>query len=214
LSSPDDFIQSEFENWLATNRDYDLSIVAEGYGVDTQGFNPDLATTLFKEAIDDLVADGTYTMGTASDPLVIDLQFTIQSGSAAQTAYAEFMKEELARIFSYEDTNGDVLAYVNVEIDPVEFPDNYYTRILVGATDIGMGGIAGSALDAAGFLDIFADDNRGYFTMDWGIDTSSATIEVTRTNANGDEITELWSFNAIQKALTGTVQVVNGEEAN
>jgi len=214
LTSPDVFIQSEFETWLVGNRDLNASIVAEGYGVDTQGFNPDLATTLFKEAIDDLVADGTYTMGTASDPLVIDLQFTIQSGSAAQTAYAEFMKEELARIFSYEDTNGDVLAYVNVEIDPVEFPDNYYTRILVGATDIGMGGIAGSALDAAGFLDIFADDNRGYFTMDWGIDTSSATIEVTRTNANGDEITELWSFNAIQKALTGTVQVVNGEEAN
>jgi len=208
----DDYDETAFQTWLEDNRDPEATVVGEGLGMDTLGYNPDLATRIFEDAIEDLTSDGTYDMGTADEPLVIPIQFTIQAGSSAQSSYAEFLKDEFQRIFSYEDDNGDVLAYVDIEIDPVEFPDNYYTRILVGATDMGQGGISGSTLDAASFLDVFADDNRGGFTMDWGIDTSTANIEVTYVNRSGVEVTELWSYNALVTALNGTAQVQDGEE--
>ncbi|MFP4078220.1 MAG: ABC transporter substrate-binding protein, partial [Candidatus Izemoplasmataceae bacterium] len=213
LDSEDDFDQDDFDDWLDENRDPDASIVGEGLGTDTLGYNPDLARAIFRDAMDDLVDDGEYELGTPDDPLEIELQFTIQSGSSAQTAYAEFMKDELEEIFDYQNDDGETLAYVTLDIDPVEFPDNYYTRILVGQTDMGMGGISGSTLDAASFLDVFCDDNRGGFTMDWGIDTSSANIEVTYENETGTEVTELWSYNALVSALNQTTRVSNGEEA-
>lgn len=208
----EDWEEDEFDNWYEDNGESDLSMVAEGMSTDTYGYNPDLSTAIFEDAMDDLVDEGVYELGTPDDPLEIELQFTIQSGSSGQTNYAEFLKEELEDIFEYENDDGETLAYVTLDIDPVEFPDNYEKRLDIGETDIGQGGISGSTLDAASFLENFTDDNRGGFTLDWGIDTSSANIEVTRENRSGEEVTELWSFNALTSALGGEVEVEDGEE--
>ena len=59
-----------------------------------------------------------------------------------------------------------------------------------GATDLGLGGISGSLLNAPSFLDVFSDDNRGGFTLSWGIDTSTANIVVGYDNLDGDYVYE------------------------
>ncbi|MGE4572108.1 MAG: hypothetical protein AB7E09_05120, partial [Candidatus Izemoplasmatales bacterium] len=82
--------------------------------------------------------------------------------------------------------------------------------------------ISGSTLDAASFLDVFADDNRGGFTLNWGIDTSTAEIPVKYVTRDYDEFGnlldthyhhEMWSFNAINSVLNGQKYIIDGEES-
>ncbi len=171
------------------------------------GFSSDLATGIFKAVIDEL---DNIDEGTEQNPNIIEWRFTIQSGSEGLVAYAEFVRDQFEEYFYHDEKH----IGITIDIDPVQFPDNYFDRILIGNTDMGMGGISGSTLDAASFLDVFADDVRGGFTMDWGIDTSTANIPVTYTPIGEDEpITQMWSFNALVAALNGTAYVVGGEEA-
>ena len=59
---------------------------------------------------------------------------------------------------------------------------------------------------------MFSDDNRGGFTLNWGIDTSTANIEVEYVNLAGVQVKELWSFNAIVAALSKKTYVKDGVE--
>lgn len=184
--------------------DYPYTWVGRGFTPSTQGYNPDLARAIFVDIIDEMVEAGIYEPG---DTIVLDLG--IQSGSEGIMAYAEYVKSDFERIFYH--LSHDI--GVTVDISTHQFPDNYYLRSLIGVGDLNMGGIQGSTLDAASFLDVFADDNRGGFTMDWGIDTSTAEIEVTYENFEGEVVTEMWSFNALVRALNGTAYVLGGEES-
>ncbi|MCK7489043.1 MAG: hypothetical protein MZU79_01445 [Anaerotruncus sp.] len=78
--------------------------------------------------------------------------------------------------------------------------------------DLGIGGISGSLLDAPSFLDVFCDDNRGGFTLNWGIDTSTPNIPVAYNNLDGIPVFERRSYNAIVEALTGRIYVRDGVE--
>ena len=57
----------------------------------------------------------------------------------------------------YEALLVDDENFVNVDIiiQDVAFPGNYYDYMLVANTDLGIGGISGSLLDAPGFLDTY-----------------------------------------------------------
>ncbi len=195
------------DDWYAKElfeEDYPYTWVGRGMSPTTQGFNPDLARAIFYDIIEEMVAEGYYEEG---DTIVLDLG--IQSGSEGIMAYAEYVKSEFERIFYHLSLD----IGVTVDISTHQFPDNYYLRSLIGIGDLNMGGIQGSTLDAASFLGVFADDNRGGFTMDWGIDTSKAEIELTYTNFEGEEVTEMWSYNALHRALNGTAYVLGGEES-
>lgn len=183
--------------------------LADRYSVDTFGYNEDLAISLFETAVNELVADGMLTLGTSANPLVIELDLSIQAGSTSQAQLAEFIKNTIESTFNTVD--GLVF---DITIDPVTFPGNYYDRTIPGRYDLGTGGISGSTLDAASFLEVFASDNRGGFTLDWGFDTSIADIPVTYTRPDGTEVeNEYWSFDAIVSVLNGPVTVANGVEA-
>ena len=93
----------------------------------------------------------------------------------------------------------------------VEFPGNYYDYILPANTDLGIGGISGSLLDAPDFMQVFRDDNFGGFTMDWGIETTTANIVVSYHNLDGEIVNETWSFNALVSALNGLEFVRDGQ---
>ena len=105
--------------------------------------------------------------------------------------------------------------YVKVELTGVakDFPDIYYDYMMVGEFDLSIGGISGSTLDAASFLDTYSSDNRGGFTLNWGIDTSTANIEVVFNDFEGNRHRELWSFDAIGSVLNGELYVSSGAEA-
>lgn len=182
----------------------------------TQSYDADYATILFEGVVADLVADGTYDAGTADDPNIIELQFTYQSGSEALDAFAQFLDQAYAEIL-YDDTHH---IGIELDLDPMPFPDNYFERIIIGNTDLGMGGIAGGTLDAANFLFQYTEDNQGGFTLDWGIDTTTPNVVVTYDEYDedgnvieGETKEELWSFNALVAALNGPVYLQGGVPA-
>ncbi|MBG0763090.1 InlB B-repeat-containing protein, partial [Acholeplasma laidlawii] len=181
--------------------------VLDQFGGETAGYVPDAAVALFKSAVAQAIADGHYAKGTSANYTTISLRLTwASSGNInAQTFVAELKRQ-------YEALLVDDVNFVTVEIDVVDvpFPDNYYTYMMLANTDLGIAGISGSLLDAPGFLDVFRDDNYDGFTLDWGIDTSSANIDVTYVGINGVEVTERWSANALINALNRKTYVKDG----
>jgi ABC-type oligopeptide transport system substrate-binding subunit len=169
----------------------------------TFGYNLDAAKAYYEQALDTLVAEGVYAAG---DEIVFEFYFF--SGSETQELLGAYLKKAMEEAFQSEKHN------INVTVEPIakDFPGIYYDHMMVGEFDTSVGGISGSSLDAASFLDTYCSDNRGYFTLNWGIDTTQAEIEVAYTNDAGELVKELWSFDAITSVLVGEVEVADGVE--
>ena len=183
--------------------------VVSRFGGNSNGYFPDAAFDLFQEAVAEAIADGFYVKGTASNYTTISLTLTYASSgnTAAQAMVAEIEKQ-------YEALLVDDVNFVKVDIivNDVAFPGNYYDYMLVANTDLGIGGISGSLLNAPGFLDTFSDDNRSGFTLNWGIDTTTANIPVSYVNLDGEVVYETWGYNALVEALVGKIYVRDGVE--
>jgi ABC-type oligopeptide transport system substrate-binding subunit len=183
--------------------------VITNFGGDSSGYFPDAALDLFKEAVAEAIADGFYSKGTASAYTVIELGLTYASSgnTAAQAMVAEIEKQYEALLVDDEN-----FVRIDIIVADVAFPGNYYDYMLVANTDLGIGGISGSLLDAPGFLDTYSDDNRGGFTLNWGIDTTTANIPVSYVNLDGETVYETWGYNALIEAMVGKVYVRDGVE--
>ena len=179
------------------------------YAGESFGYFPDAAVALFKAAVAQGIADGYYSAGTAEAPTEIELVLTYASSgnTGAQAMVAEIKQQ-------YESLLVDDVNHVQVivTINDVAFPDNYYNFMMIANTDLGIGGISGSLLDAPSFLDVYNDNNKSGFTLNWGIDTHTPNIEVTYENLDGDTITEIWAYNALVEAINGKVYIMDGIE--
>ena len=182
--------------------------VGEGLSPSTHGFNFDASVAYYKLAIAALVADGTYVAGTEAAPLEIELAFHIFSGSESQELMGAYIKT------AFEEAFQDDVNHVNIIINVIakDFPGIYYNYMMIGEFDLSIGGISGSQLDAASFLDTYSSDNRSGFTLNWGIDTSKADVEVIYYDVAGNRLREMWSFDAISSVLVGEVYVADGTE--
>jgi ABC-type oligopeptide transport system substrate-binding subunit len=197
------------ESGVPFRQSKEAKLYEEGLSVETNGFNKAAATSFFKAAVTESINEGFYVRGTPNAPTVIEIQVIIQAASDTQLVMFQYLKQ------AYEETFVDDVNNVRVLLNPLfaVFPDNYYAHLLIGQFDIGVGGISGSALDAAGFLEVYASDNRGGFTFTWGYDTNIPEIEVTYT-LGGNKVTEMWSFDAIEAALVGPAKIFNGAKVN
>jgi ABC-type oligopeptide transport system substrate-binding subunit len=169
----------------------------------TNGYNLDAARAYYEKALDTLVAEGVYAPGDE-----ITFEFYFFSGSEAQELLGAYLKDAFEEAFQSEKHNINV----KVEALPKDFPGIYYDHMMIGEFDTAVGGISGSRLDAASFLDTYSSDNRSGFTLNWGIDTTKADITVAYTNDAGELVKELWSFDAITSVLVGEVEVIDGAE--
>jgi ABC-type oligopeptide transport system substrate-binding subunit len=183
--------------------------VVSRFGGESNGYFPDAALDLFKQAVAKGIEDGHYTAGTAEEYTEIELSLTYASSgnTAAQAMIAELVQQ-------YETLLVDNEKFVRIKIvvADVEFPFNYYDYMMKAATDLGIGGISGSLLDAPGFLDVFADDNRGGFNLNWGKDSTTANIPVSYKSLSGEVVYETWGYNALVEALNGKTYIRDGQE--
>lgn len=169
----------------------------------TYGYNYDAARAYFEKAIDELVANGTYSSG---DEIVFEFYYF--TGDEALVLLGSYIKDTFEEAFISEKHN------ISVKVEPIakDFPSIYYDHMMVGEFDTSIGIIVGSQLDAASALTFYNSDNRSGFTLNWGIDTSLPEITVAYENDQGEFVKELWSFDAITSVLSGEVVVVNGAE--
>lgn len=169
----------------------------------TNGYNVDAASAYYEKALDTLVAEGVYAAGDE-----ITMEFYYFSGSETQELLATYLKDAFEEAFQSEKHN----ISFTLDIQAKDFPGIYYDHMMIGEFDTAVGGISGSTLDAASFLDTYSSDNRSGFTLNWGVDTTQADITVAYTNDDGQLVKELWSFDAIYSALNGEIEVLDGME--
>jgi hypothetical protein len=183
--------------------------VYDKYAGSSHGYVPDAAKDLFKDAVAKAIADGHYQRGTADNYTVIE--FKLIYASSDSTAFQAYIQNVMEQ---YEALLVDDVNYVRVTFDhqDVAFPTNYYDYAMKAVGDLVVGGISGSLLDAPGFLEVFNADDRGGFTLNWGIDTSSPNIKVQYVNLDGVEVKEYWSFDAIVEVLSRKTYVREGRE--
>jgi ABC-type oligopeptide transport system substrate-binding subunit len=169
----------------------------------THGYNFDAAKAYYEKALDELVEAGVYAPGDA-----ITFEFYFFSGSETQELLGAYLKDAFEAAFQSEKHN------INVTVEPIakDFPGIYYDHMMIGEFDTAIGGISGSTLNAAGFLDTYTSDNRSGFTLNWGIDTSIPEIEIVYVNDAGEKVAEIWSYDALIMALVGDCEVVDGVE--
>jgi ABC-type oligopeptide transport system substrate-binding subunit len=182
--------------------------VGTGLFADTDGYNKDYAKALFKIAVADLIETGLIEAGTADNYNVITLELNNYANSESWDLACGYIQTTFGETF-VDDTN---FVQVQVEVYTKDFPAIYYDYMMIGEFDMSVGGISGSTLDAASFLDTYSSDNRSGFTINWGIDTSEADILVNYTGPDG-AVSEIWAYDAIVSALNGEIFVQNGEEA-
>lgn len=179
--------------------------VLENMSPDTFGYNPDAATAFFRSAVRQAVADGHYAQGA-----VIDLHLGIQADSPTGLLAAEYLKEEYERLFNDPETG--ITVEVDIQAEP--FPNNYFNVILPGEFDMGFGGISGSQLNAASFLNIFrSGPGRSPFVLNFGpaFDTEEPVIPIEYVDpVSGETKRELFSFSALYYLLTSEAEVVDG----
>lgn len=187
--------------------------VGNHFYCNTEGYNKAYAKSLFELALETLLDDGVYKQG---DTVEIDL-FVFDSDS--QEALGNFIKESFEEVF-YSEAN-DFRIEINVE--KKDSMSLYFDYTLQGNFDLALGGVSGSMLNMASYLSMFCQDNRSGFTMNYGIDTSTANIAIKYITYDYDGngiITntfyhhEMWSFDAIVSVLSGKVEIINGEEAD
>jgi ABC-type oligopeptide transport system substrate-binding subunit len=184
--------------------------VGEGLSPSSNGYNKDAATALFKQAVAALIAEGVLVAGADADnPTIITLEFNYFANSDSQVTMYNYIRD------AFEEAFVDDVNFVEVRLEGFakQFPAIYYDYMMTGEFDLSIGGISGSALDAASFLDTYSSDNRSGFTLNWGIDTSVAEIPVVYNDSEGVRHNEVWSFDAIVSILNGEVYVIDGEEA-
>ncbi|QMS85148.1 ABC transporter substrate-binding protein [Candidatus Xianfuyuplasma coldseepsis] len=181
--------------------------ILDDFGMGTYGYDAMMAYDYFIAAVNQGISDGYYTPGTpeAYTQIVLELRYASSGNTTAQAA-ATSLKQQYESLF-VDDTN-----YIQVIIDvhDTEFPSNYYDYMMVANSDLGIGGISGSLIDAPGFLEVYQDDNVSGFTLNWGMDTHTPNIEVSYHNVDGTLVHEIWSFNALSQALQRRVYVRDG----
>lgn len=166
------------------------------------------ARNLFHEALEKAISDGYYINeienATQDNPFLIELELTYtDTQNDIFNAYIAALKTEL------EDSIFDDQLYVGVDIqlNNVAFPSSYTEYLLYAATDLGIASRDG--MSYINDLNQYRDDYMEV-PLNFGIDTSTANIEISYINQDNESVYEIWSYNAMCEALNGFTYVDQG----
>lgn len=203
-----------FPNYFILDVD-GTSIYGESTGEDLintfnqSSFDVGKAQELFHQAIGKAILDGYYTesIQNASEetPFFISIELTY-----SEVENIHFSDLILSLESQLETNLFDDQLYVGVDIvlNPVTFPSVYYDYISIAQTDLAVGALSGMSIPPHD-LNQFRDDYKMY-PLNFGIDTSSANVEIKYMNSEGVYVYEIWSYNAMCEALMGEVEVIEG----
>lgn len=184
------------------------------------GYNTAKATAEFNRAVNELVDQGAFTLGTPSQPTTISIKISWMY-STDETTYGQEIANYFKAAFNNENV-GSGCVRLNVEHGNDSSWEQVYTNHLqVGSFDLGFGAISGNTLDPLNFLEVLKSDNSSYFTLNWGADTSIVDeenpiyFEVEEPNPEDPEhpikVNKEWSFDAAWAAADHGSIIQKGE---
>jgi ABC-type oligopeptide transport system substrate-binding subunit len=181
------------------------TFLANQYMKSNFGFDPILATSLFKDAVEQAIEDGYYAQGTSDHNTVITIYLSYQSGTNTRIVAMMQHLEEMVESYLKDDER-----HVNIDIvlQDIAFPSSSIT-IQFGSYDLWLGAIRGDQLDLPSYMKTFMDDSFISSPLNLGVDTSSPTIDVTYHH-EGQLVYETWSYNALVHALQGPLYIKDG----
>jgi len=181
--------------------------IVDDFGGDSNAYFPDSALALFKDAVDEAITDGYYAQGTLENYTIITLElYYASSGNTTVQTLIENLKLQYESLL-VDDTN---FVRVVIQLHDITFPNIYNDYISIAKMDLGIGSLSTSYLCDCNYMLMYSDENPYDLLMNWGIDTSSANIPVAYHNLEGKMVYEMWSYNAIVRALDEETQVKDG----
>jgi hypothetical protein len=178
--------------------------VLEGRSTETNGFNKEAAGQLFNKAMNDLVAEGKYTRGTAENPTDISLRIHFQT--VQQTVDEGGPLKRMIEAAFNDAVEGFKL---DIELFATENWMDAYYAMMFGEFDFAFGTIGGNTLDPLSFMLTLCSDNRSGFTLSWGHDTGHTynSYEVGGLVFKG----ERYSYDALLESTLGLTIIEEGK---
>jgi len=177
---------SDPENGVSYNstEEHKNAVASQMEGTDGYGYSLELAQQFFKKAADELIAAGSYAAGDT-----IEIEICWQSETNVKNS-GQHIEKYLEDAFNSAGTQLtlDIVHYV-----PANWIDAYYSKMMIGQFDIGLGSVSGNSLNPLNFFEVLKSDNSSGFTLNWGTDTS----KVDPSLAYGGR---QWSFDSLWTA--------------
>ena len=171
-------------------------------------FDVEKAQVLFHEAIEKAILDGYYSGGiqnaSEENPFYISIELTY---SEVENAHFNGLVTSLKSQLETNLFDNQLHVGVDIVLNPVPFPSVYYDYISVAQTDLAIGALSGMSIPQD--LNQYRDDCKMY-PLNFGINTSSASVEIKYINLEGNYVYEIWSYNAMCEALMDEVKVIEG----
>jgi hypothetical protein len=172
------------------------------YYPDTYAYNVEASKQLFSDAIDELLAAGSYTAGTEAAPTEIHVQFAYQDQSQIPDE-GETEAKYVTDAFNAVGLAKGVKLVVDTYA-PANWYDVYYSMTMVGQFDFCFASISGGTLDPFNFMNTLRSDNESSFTLSWGADTNTCDGDIVFGNYS-------YSYDAVYDAVEfGNVEVKDG----
>lgn len=140
----------------------------QDWAPETYGFSSAIAQRKFSTAIDQLVANGSYTAGTVDNPTVITINLQI-GGEVQRKNWAEKVAGYIETEFNAVGKNKGVTLDVAIPAAPPRVLD-IYTMIQRGVYDLAWGGVGGNTGDAFAKTGLLLDDYNNGFFLSAGVD--------------------------------------------
>lgn len=172
------------------------------------GYSLELAREYFRIALAELEDDGVYTPGTAENPTVIHLEFAWMTAAQEESAHNE-IKDFLETAFNDASvSDGKYKLQIDFWVGNDQM-DVYYNKMMIGAFDVGYGGINGNSLNPLDFMSVLSSDQdlSGGFTLNWGTNTNDPDAYPIVYEGRR------YSYDAFWLAANATVNAVDGAAA-
>ncbi len=139
------------------------------------GYDPEKAQGLMKQACDELVAAGLYTLG---EPIVL---------TYAATTESEYTTKLTATIAEILNTAAQGSGFGTISVEPRISGWNWSNEVREGKTAMVLSGWSGNPLDPFGVMNLYLDPNYNYVPLN--MDTTTETLTL---NVGGKDYTMTW----------------------
>ncbi len=193
---------SDPENGVSYNTTPEHLNAIKDFSPETYGYDLDIAKAYFKQAVEELVAQGKYTLGTKENPTKISIDIWWQTETNV-TQYGNDIAQYIETAFNDESVAGGKIQLKVNNYTVAVWSDVYYKKMMVGQFDLGFGSVSGNALNPLNFMEVLRSDNTSNFTLNWGVDTGVVSDDLFYDGV-------YWSYNALWQAADTGAYVVDG----